>query len=113
MCGCVNRCNLRGADPRLERGRLSLAHKPLPITTAMDNDQNANSKSMMQVLANLMRSQASSSGVKLTDESMAQVLVTNMQRLLKEGKLTQEQIMQVCGNPSALFCNFISLHTIR
>jgi hypothetical protein len=62
----------------------------------MDGGQDANSKSMMQVLANLMRTQASSSGVKLTDESMAQVLVTNMQRLLKEGKLTQEQIMQAC-----------------
>lgn len=47
---------------------------------------------MIGVLGNLLKSQT---GEQLSNERMAQILLSNMATLVKQGKLNQNQIMQV------------------
>jgi transcription initiation factor TFIID subunit 12 len=47
---------------------------------------------MIGVLGNLLKTQT---GEQLSNERMAQILLSNMATLVKQGKLNQNQIMQV------------------
>lgn len=74
----------------------TVATPDTPQPTVHDqNSSNANggnSKSMIDVLHNLLRNQT---GEQLSNEKMAGLLLQNMETLIKNGKLNQQQIQQL------------------
>ena len=62
------------------------------VPTASELVQTRDAADMMNILQSLMKGQT---GEVMSHERMAQVLVTNMSTLVKQGKLNQNQILQV------------------
>lgn len=70
-------------------------------------DSNKKGATMIDVLSSLLKAQT---GQDVSDQNVAQLLINNMTTLVQQGKLSQQQIIQVHCLP--LVC-FLLYHTLR